>query len=50
MRPIGKPSRPGSPHLLGFGGSKGGVGKSMMTVVTLDYLLERGEKVLLARM
>lgn len=30
-----------------IGGSKGGVGKSMMTVVTLDYLLERGEKVLL---
>jgi hypothetical protein len=30
-----------------IGGSKGGVGKSMMTVATLDYLLEQGEKVLL---
>ena len=29
------------------GGSKGGVGKSMMTVATLDHLLERGAKVLL---
>jgi hypothetical protein len=30
-----------------IGGSKGGVGKSMMTVATIDYLLEKGEKVLL---
>jgi hypothetical protein len=30
-----------------IGGSKGGVGKSMMTLATLDYLLERGEKLLL---
>jgi CO dehydrogenase nickel-insertion accessory protein CooC1 len=37
--------RPG--RIYWIGGSKGGVGKSMMTVVTLDYLLERGEKVLL---
>ncbi len=29
------------------GGSKGGVGKSMMTAATLDYLLDRDEKVLL---
>jgi hypothetical protein len=29
------------------GGSKGGVGKSMMTVATLDYVLERGDKALL---
>ncbi|HEV3192987.1 MAG TPA: protein mobD [Polyangiaceae bacterium] len=29
------------------GGSKGGVGKSMMTIATVDYLLERGDKVLL---
>ena len=29
------------------GGSKGGVGKSMMTIATVDYLLERGKKVLL---
>jgi MinD superfamily P-loop ATPase len=29
------------------GGSKGGVGKSMMTLATLDYLLERGTKVVL---
>jgi hypothetical protein len=29
------------------GGSKGGVGKSMMTLATLDYLLERGAKVVL---
>jgi len=30
-----------------IGGSKGGVGKSMMTVATLDYVLERGDKALL---
>ena len=30
-----------------IGGSKGGVGKSMLTVATLDYLLDRGERVLL---
>ena len=29
------------------GGSKGGVGKSMVTMATLDYLLDRGESVLL---
>lgn len=29
------------------GGSKGGVGKSMMTAALLDYLLERNEKALL---
>jgi len=29
------------------GGSKGGVGKTMMALATLDYLLERGQKVLL---
>ncbi len=29
------------------GGSKGGVGKSMVTVATIDYLLEKGERVLL---
>jgi cellulose biosynthesis protein BcsQ len=29
------------------GGSKGGAGKSMMTIATVDYLLERGDKVLL---
>ena len=29
------------------GGSKGGVGKSIMTVATLDYVLERGDKALL---
>ncbi|MGH7436510.1 MAG: protein mobD [Polyangiaceae bacterium] len=37
----------GAGRIYWIGGSKGGVGKSMMTVVTLDYLLERGEKVLL---
>jgi hypothetical protein len=41
----------GKPHghsrIYWIGGSKGGVGKSMMTVVMLDYLLEQGEKVLL---
>jgi MinD-like ATPase involved in chromosome partitioning or flagellar assembly len=41
----------GKPHgprrIYWIGGSKGGVGKSMMTVVILDYLLEQGEKVLL---
>ncbi len=41
----GKPQRPG--RIYWIGGSKGGVGKSMMTVVILDYLLEQGEKVLL---
>jgi len=30
-----------------IGGSKGGVGKSMMTMATLDCLLERGERVAL---
>ena len=30
-----------------IGGSKGGVGKSMLTVSTLDYVLERGDKALL---
>ena len=29
------------------GGSKGGVGKSLVTMATVDYLLERGESVLL---
>jgi len=29
------------------GGSKGGVGKSMVTLATVDYLLERGAKVVL---
>jgi CobQ/CobB/MinD/ParA nucleotide binding domain len=37
----------GGGRIYWIGGSKGGVGKSMMTTVTLDYLLERGEKVLL---
>jgi hypothetical protein len=41
----GKPERPG--RIYWIGGSKGGVGKSMMTVVLLDHLLERGDKVLL---
>jgi hypothetical protein len=41
----GKPHGPG--RIYWIGGSKGGVGKSMMTVVILDYLLERDEKVLL---
>ena len=30
-----------------IGGSKGGVGKSMMTMATLDYLIERGDSVAL---
>jgi hypothetical protein len=30
-----------------IGGSKGGVGKSMMTFAMLDYLVERGDKILL---
>jgi hypothetical protein len=37
----------GSGRIYWVGGSKGGVGKSMMTVATLDYLLEQGQKVLL---
>ena len=37
----------GSGRIYWVGGSKGGVGKSMMTVATLDHLLERGSKVLL---
>jgi hypothetical protein len=36
-----------SGRIYWIGGSKGGVGKSMMTVAMVDYLLERGEKVLL---
>jgi hypothetical protein len=30
-----------------IGGSKGGVGKSMMTFAVLDYLVDRGDKILL---
>ncbi|MBQ5158889.1 protein mobD, partial [Citrobacter freundii] len=30
-----------------IGGSKGGVGKSLVTMATVDYLQERGESVLL---
>jgi len=30
-----------------IGGSKGGVGKSMMTIATIDYVVSRGDKVLL---
>ena len=41
----GKPMVAG--RIYWVGGSKGGVGKSMMTAATVDYLLERGEKVLL---
>jgi hypothetical protein len=37
----------GSGRIYWVGGSKGGVGKSMMTAATLDYLLEGGRKVLL---
>jgi hypothetical protein len=31
-----------------IGGSKGGVGKSMLTMSLLDYVLDRGDKVLIA--
>jgi hypothetical protein len=41
----GNPKRAG--HIYWIGGSKGGVGKSMMTVVLLDYLIDAGEKVFL---
>jgi len=34
-------------RMYGVGGSKGGVGKSMATFALLDYLVERGDKVLL---
>jgi hypothetical protein len=34
-------------RLYWIGGSKGGVGKSMMTFSMVDYLVERGDKVLL---
>ncbi|MGH7435886.1 MAG: hypothetical protein ACRENE_09450 [Polyangiaceae bacterium] len=37
----------GSARIYWVGGSKGGVGKSMMTLATLDYLLEQGAKVVL---
>ena len=37
----------GAGRIYWVGGSKGGVGKSMMTVATIDMLLERGSKVLL---
>ena len=30
-----------------IGGSKGGVGKSLVSLTTVDYLLEKGESVLL---
>jgi Mrp family chromosome partitioning ATPase len=34
-------------RLYGVGGSKGGVGKSIVAMAVLDSLLERGEPVLL---
>ena len=37
----------GSGRIYWIGGSKGGVGKSMMTLATIDYLIERGAKVVL---
>src|SRR5580700_3638589 len=37
----------GTADIYWVGGSKGGVGKSMMTVAMLDHLLERGSKVVL---
>jgi hypothetical protein len=37
----------GSGRIYWVGGSKGGVGKSMMTLATVDYLLEQGAHVLL---
>jgi hypothetical protein len=37
----------GSGRIYWVGGSKGGVGKSMMTLATLDHFLERDAKVLL---
>ena len=37
----------GSGRIYWVGGSKGGVGKSMMTVATVDHLIEQGTKVLL---
>jgi hypothetical protein len=37
----------GAQRIYWVGGSKGGVGKSMMTMATLDYLIERGEPVAL---
>jgi hypothetical protein len=36
-----------SERIYWIGGSKGGVGKSMMTLATLDYLLESGAKIAL---
>ena len=36
-----------SGRIYWVGGSKGGVGKSMMTLATVDHLLERGDNVLL---
>ena len=30
-----------------IGGSKGGVGKSMVSMATIDYLQEQGESILL---
>jgi len=37
----------GSRNIYWVGGSKGGVGKSMMTLALLDYLLEQGQNVVL---
>jgi hypothetical protein len=37
----------GTANIYWVGGSKGGVGKSMMTVAMLDHLVERGSKVVL---
>ena len=35
------------PTLFAVGGCKGGVGKSMVALALVDYLLQRGEPVLL---
>jgi len=40
-------SSAGPGRIVWIGGSKGGTGKSMMCIATLDYLLTRGDKVLL---
>ena len=37
----------GAGRIYWVGGSKGGVGKSMMTVAMLDHLLEQGANVLI---
>jgi len=44
---MSEPNEVTNRRIYWIGGSKGGVGKSMMTLATLDFVMSRGDKVLL---